>query len=118
MSQLPQPGCAIDRRPYVVALVAQPNLAGVETDPQPERGQRCPLQVQRAGHRVRGAGERDHEAVALALFDWADSVTCRDDVHQHLIKAGDGGGHFISLGLPQPRRALDVCQQQRHGSGR
>jgi hypothetical protein len=76
------------------------------------------LQVQRAGHRVRSAGERDHEAVALTLLDRADSVTGGDDVGQHLIQVRNGGGHLVGLRLPHPRRALDVGQQQRHRSGR
>ena len=118
MSQVPQSSGAIDRRPDVVALVPKPNLAGVDPDAQPDRGQRCPLQVQRTSDRVGRAGESDHEAVALALLDRADSITGGDDVQHHLIEARHSGGHLIRLGFPQPRRTLDVGQQQRHRSGR
>ena len=40
----------------------------------PDRGQRGPLQLQGAGHRVGGASERDDEAVALTLLNRADAV--------------------------------------------
>ena len=104
--------------PDVVALVAQLHVAGVHADAQLDRCQRCPLQVQRAGHRVGGARERDHEAVALALLDRTHTVVGGDDVRQRLVEARDGGRHRLGLGLPQPRRTLDVGQQQRHRSGR
>ena len=82
MSQVPQPSGAIDRRSDVVTLVAKPNFAGVDPDAQPDRRQRRSLQVQRAGHRVGGAGESDHEAVALALLNRADSITGGHDVRE------------------------------------
>ncbi len=43
-------------------------------DAQPDRGQRRPLQRQRARHRVATRGERGHEAVTLALFERAHPV--------------------------------------------
>ena len=79
-------------------------------------GARCKLQ--RAGHRVRGAGERDDEAVALALLDGPHAVVGGDRVGQRLVEALDGGLHRLGLGLPQPRRTLDVGQQQRDRSSR
>jgi hypothetical protein len=36
------------------------------------------------------------------------------DIRQHLVQARHSNGHLIRLGLPQPRRALDVGRQQRH----
>ena len=59
----------VDGRTDVVALVAQPHLPGMHADTQPDRGQRCALQLQRTRHRVAGTRERDHEVIALALFD-------------------------------------------------
>ncbi len=50
--QIAQPRGAVDGRADVVAFVAQLHLAGMHPDAQPDRGQRRPLQLQRAGHRV------------------------------------------------------------------
>ena len=36
----------------------------------------------------------------------------------HLIQPRHRGGHLVGLGFPQPRGALDVGQQQRHGARR
>ena len=74
MRQIAQPRRPVDRRAGVVALIAQLHLAGMYADAQPDRSQRGPLQRQRAGHRVAGARERGHEAVALALLDRAHPV--------------------------------------------
>jgi hypothetical protein len=41
----------------------------VQPDADADRRQHGQLQLQCAGHRVAGAGERDDEAIALALFD-------------------------------------------------
>ena len=68
-------------------------------------------------HGVGRAGERDHEAVALALLDRAHTITGGDDVQQHPIQARYRSAHLVRLGLPQPRRTFDVGQQQRHHSG-
>jgi hypothetical protein len=116
--QIAQPRGAIDRWADVVSLVAQPHLTGVHPDTQPDRRQRCPLQIQRAGRRIGGAGERDHKAIALALFDRADSVMGGDRLGHRPVEAGHGGGHLLGLALPQPRRTLDVGQQQRHRARR
>ena len=76
MSQVAQPGGAVDRRTDVVAfpagLAAQLHVAGVDPDAQPDRRQRRPLQIQRASHRVSRPGECNYEAVALALLHRAD----------------------------------------------
>ena len=116
--EVAQPGGAVDRRADVVAFVAQVHVAGVHADAQLDRRQRRPLQIQRAGHRVGGAGERDDEAVALTLLDGPHTVVGGDRVGQCLIEACDRGCHLLGLGLPQPGRTLDVGQQQRHRSGR
>ena len=43
--QIAQPCGPVDRRADVVAFVAQLHLAGVHADAQPDRRQRCPLQL-------------------------------------------------------------------------
>ena len=118
VGEIAQPRGAVDRRADVVALVAQLHVAGVHADAQLDRRQRCPLQVQGTSHRVGGAGERDDEAVALALLDGPHTVVGGDRIGQCLVEARDRGLHRLGLGLPQPRRTLDVGQQQRDRSGR
>ena len=118
MAEVAQPGRAVDRRADVIAFIAQPHLAAIDPDAQPDRRQRRPLQIERGGHRVGRASERDHEAVTLALLDRANPIMGGDDIRQHLIQARHSNGHHVRLGFPQARRALDVSQQQRHRSGR
>jgi hypothetical protein len=65
---------------------------------------------------VAGAGERDHEAVALTLFDRPHTVVGNDDLKHCAIKLRDGFRHLLGLGLPQTRRTLDIGEKQRHRS--
>ena len=116
--QIAQPRGPIDGRTDVVALVAQLDLTGMDADAQPDRGQRRLLQIQGTQNGIAGAPERDHETVALALFDRPHPVVGGDGVGDGLIEARESGGHLLGLGLPQPRRTFDVCQKQRHRSGR
>jgi hypothetical protein len=90
----------------------------MHSDAQPDRGQRCPLQHKCTRDRVAGTGERDHEAIALALLDRAHTAMGGDDIGEGAVEVRDRGGHHLGLGLPQPRGTLDVCQQQRHRSRR
>ena len=78
--QVAQPSGLVDRRARVVALVAQLHVAGVHPDPQLDRRQIRPLQLQRACHRIAGPGERGDEAVAFALFDRAHAVVLGDEL--------------------------------------
>ena len=41
-----------------------------------------------------------------------------DGLVDRAVQLCQRGGHLLGLGFPQPRRALDVGQQQRHRSGR
>ena len=118
MPQIAQPRGPIDRRTRVVSLIAQLHLTGMHPDAQPDRGQRRPLQLQGSGHRVGRAGERRHEAVALALLDRAHTVVRGDDITDDVVESRDRARHHLGLGLPQPRRTLHVSQQQRHRAGR
>ena len=117
----PQPRAAIDRLAEVVALVAQLRLGGVQRDPHPQRRRGRPrlrvqrgLGVQRRGERIRRAGKRRDDAVALALLDRAHPAVPADRILQQCVATGDRQRHRIGVGLPQPRRALDVGQQERH----
>jgi hypothetical protein len=49
-------------------------VAGVQADAEFDQCQRRALQVECAGHRVGGPGERDDEAVAFALLDGPHAV--------------------------------------------
>ena len=103
VAQVAQPRGPVDRGTGVVAFIAQLDLTGVHPDAQPDRGQRCPLQRQGSGHRVRCAGERRHKTVALALLDRAHPVMGGDDITYDLVETRDRSRHHLGLGLPQPR---------------
>ena len=118
VTEVAKPSGAVDRRADVVAFVAQLDLAGVDADPQPDRRKWSALQRQRARDRIAGAGEGDDEAVALPLLDRADAAVGGDQVRQRGIQPSNRGSHLCGLGLPQPRRTLDVGEQQRHRSCR
>ena len=118
MAQIAQPRGAVDHRPGVVALIAQQHLAGVDPDAQPDRRQRCPLQLQRTGRRVGRAGERRHKTVTLTLLDRPHTAMGGNQITQRVIQARKGRRHLLGLGLPQPCGALDVGQKQRRRSRR
>jgi hypothetical protein len=118
MSEIAQPRTPVDGRPDVVALVTQLHVAGVQRDPQADRREIGRLHVQRAPHRVCGAGEGDHEAVALALLDRTRAMMPVHHLVQQRIEARHRVRHRRRVRLPQPRRTLHIRQQQRHGAGR
>ena len=118
MAEIAQSRGAVDGRAGVVALVAQLNLSGMQPNPQPDRGQRLALQPECTSHRIRRAGKRRDEAVALALFDGSHAVVGGDGVRYDLIHPRHGRDHLVGLAFPEPRGALHVSQQQRHRARR
>jgi hypothetical protein len=78
----------------------------------------APLQLQSARHRVAGTRERNHEAIAFALFDRPHTIMGGDDVGHRPIQQRDRSPHLVRLGLPQSRGALDVGEHERHRSRR
>ena len=108
----------VDGRPDVVALVAQVDLAGVQTDPQPDRRQGCQLQVQGARHRVTSTVERDDKAVAFALLNRPHTTMRGNHVRECAVESRDGLRHFLGLCFPELRRPFDVGEKQRHRSSR
>src|SRR6185437_2457642 len=54
----------------------------------------------------------------LALFHRPHTTMGSYDLAQRAIQPRHRGRHLLRLALPQPRRALDVGQKQRHRSGR
>ena len=88
VAQIAQPRGAVDGRAGVVAFVAQLDLAGSAPRSAAGSGPAAPAATaKRAGHRVGGAGERRHEAVALTLFDRAHPVMGGDGLRHRLIRA-------------------------------
>ena len=85
MREIAQPRGPIDSWSDVVAFIAEPYLAGVHADPKPDRSEWSLLQFQRTRHSVSRAGERDHEAVAFALFHRPNPAVRRDEVRQAAI---------------------------------
>ena len=117
MSDPSQPRTTTQRDPEIVALVAQLRLGGVQGDShlelQPTRphllAQRL-LGLERRGHRIRGAGERRHHAVAFALLAGPHAAVTTDCFRQQRIMYPNRRGHRIGIQLPQSGRALDVGQ--------
>src|SRR5215207_6649423 len=102
VGQIAQACGPVDGRADVVALVTQLHLPGMHANAQPDRSERCPLQLQRARHRVAGPGERDHEAIAFALFDRPQTVMGGDELAHRPIEPRDGA--VISSGWVCHRR--------------
>ena len=118
MRQIAQPRGAVDGRADVVALVAQLHLAGVHTDAQPDRRQRRPLQDRAHTPPRRWRGRTRRRSCRPRPVRRAARRRGRRAGRPSGIKSRNGGRHIVRLGLPQPRGALDVGQQQRHRAGR
>jgi len=69
--------------------LAQPYLPGVKSDPQPDRGQRSPLQGQRTCDCVGRPGECDDETVTFALLDRAHAVMRGHQFGQCAVEVGE-----------------------------
>jgi hypothetical protein len=97
MREITQARGPVDRRSDVVAFIAQSHLAGMQSDPQPDRRQGCSLQRECARHRIAGASERKYETIALPLFNRAHTVVGSGQIGQYVIETCNGGGHLIGL---------------------
>lgn len=110
--QVPQPAGAVDGRSDIARLatvrIAQLDIAGVQTDAQPDWREVGTLQGECTGHRIAGPVESDDEAVAFALVDRADSVMRADKITQGAVQPRDGGRGLLGPGLPKPGGAFDV----------
>jgi hypothetical protein len=98
-------------------------VAGVDTDPhphlrpgRPRMGRQCPLDLQRAQHRLLGAAERGKERVPLGI-DLMPGMggDSRPDQPPVLTQ-------HLRIPVPQhpdqPRRPLDIGEQERHRPAR
>jgi hypothetical protein len=94
------------------------DLAGVQTDPQPDRRQRCHLQVEGTCHRVTTTVEGDDEAVSFALLNRAHSATRGNDLGECAVESCDRLLHFLGLHFPELCGPFDIGEQERHRSSR
>ena len=112
----PQPCTADHRVTHVIAPVAQLCLAGVDRHPHLDAGHllgQRPLHIHRRRDRIGRPRERGHHAVALALLDGTHPTMSGDTLVDHGVVAGDDRPGRVRRPLPQPRRPLDVGQQER-----
>ena len=125
MSHRPQTGAPDDRRTVVVALVAQPGRAAVQSDAdlqssvgRPRLGGESALHVERGAQGVGGQCERAHHAVTLTLLLGSHPSVQRDGGIEQLVVASDGGRRPVLIGLPQAGGSLHVAEQERHRARR
>ena len=110
------PRRAVDVHPDV-ALVGHDRLARVEPHPDADRPvaeRRLP--VGGGGERVGGAREGDEERVALRVH--LDAAVPRKGVAQHAAVLAQQLRVALAVLVQQPRRALDVREEERHCSAR
>jgi hypothetical protein len=112
----------IHRRTEIIA-VAKLRHPGMDPDPCPQRLTHSPslgthrqLAVDRRAHRsIRGREHRVH--TIPAALDHLAAVR-RDSDTQDLIVSRQGSPHRVRLQIPQPRRNLEIREQERHRAGR
>lgn len=105
----PEPGTPDDRRPEVVARVAQLRLP-VCSAMRIRSGRAATFSERRpAGHltprpRHRTPARTHRRRCALTLLDRAHAAVKRDDSIEQLILAGDRSSRLLDPGLPEARR--------------
>jgi hypothetical protein len=100
-----------------VALVRDQGLAGVEADPDADGAIREPgLRVAGGRQGVGSPSERDEEGVALGVDLYA--VVPLEGVAQHAPVLGERLRVGVAELVHQPRRALDVGEEEGDGAGR
>ena len=110
-------GAAVDVDPDV-ALGRNARGAGMEPHPHGDRPRLERLLCgAHSGHGARCRGERHEECVPLRVD--LDATLCGERLTQHAAMLGECVGIAAGAELPeQPRRTLDVREQQRDGSRR
>jgi hypothetical protein len=111
------PGCAVDIEPDV-ARAAALRLARVDAHPDAHAVEFAEgaLRVGCGGDRVVGTGESDEEAVALNVD--LVSVVLRHRVADQCVVTTQNLPVAVTEHLQQPRRSLDVGEEQRYRPGR
>ena len=111
---------AIHRGTEVVAFT-QLSATGVQAHPHPQRlGERPILSDERAlgveggDQRMVGEGECGMEPVASCFHDMAVAVL--DGGAKDRVVASERRSHGLGMLLPEPGGALEVGEQERHGS--
>ena len=122
VADVADPGRLVDREPHVPVL-SDDRLARVQAHPNPHRvvvgpllGSERPLRGRGRRGRRRGAREDGEERVALAV-DLDPSALLECLAEQAVVRAQDGAVAVTAEGLEQPRRALDVREQEGDGAG-
>ena len=72
----------------------------MQADAQPDRRQRCSLQIERARDRVARPPEGDNEAVALTLFDGPHTAVGTDHLCQSPVESSERRRHLGGLCFP------------------
>ncbi len=116
------PGRPVDVHPHV-ARALDHRLAGVECHSHAKRDalrpvvrRDRPLRLDGAAERVDRARERDEEGVALGID--LEPVPLLERGAQHLTLLGEQIRVFLPEAFQQPRRALDVGEQECDRAGR
>ena len=108
------PRRTVDVDPHV-ALVAHDRLARVESHADADRPvEKRRLPVGRSGDRVGGARERDEERIPLRVH--LDAAMPCERVPQHTAVLAQQLRVVLAVLEEQPRRALYVREEERHGS--
>ena len=112
-----QPRNAVDDRPEIVA-VSLLACTGVQAHPDPERPACRPVLRSKGplgGKCCCDSGLRCPECRAKGIAHGLEDVAVRflNRRPDQVIVPAQGNCHALGLGLPQPRRALDVGEEQR-----
>ena len=110
-----QPGATVQRRPEVVP-VAQLGFAGVQPHPHRQHILQTGLRVDHRVHRVRRG--REHRGYPVAGVLEQMPLVLVDHVPQDRVVLHQQRPHRFGFVLPQPRRTLNIGEQERHGAGR
>jgi hypothetical protein len=111
------PGGAV-QLPTGIALAGEAQRAGVQADPRLDRppGERL-LTLRRCGQRLDGISEGIQEGVSLRI-DLDTAVGGEGDPQETAVLGKRQHVPILSKLLDQPRRALDVGEQQGDGAAR
>jgi hypothetical protein len=118
-----QPGASIQRPIHVLPWRTQPALVRVQSHAHqnwtrvvPRLGSEPLLSLEDRAQRIRCRNERSGHSIAHRRED--DTLIAFDRAAHDLVVPRDRLLHRLGVLLPQPRRTLDVGEEERHGSRR
>jgi hypothetical protein len=106
---------AMDVDPHVT-LVRQERLAGMHAHPHADRSLQLRLRLARCRQRIRRTRERDEERIPLSVH--LDAAVTTEHATQHAAVVRQRIGIRIAEPVQQPRRALDIREEERDRSRR